>query len=463
MFNKKAIGIEWDVLAIAFFIAVGIVTYSSYNVNIPKVGEIPLNTIQILEKNSRLPIIIEGFMKLINEKTTTAINENKIFKLRSYCENEGYKGGLDGKSQALIGDFGPLEGRDANCYINEDDLRGYFSVMFEANYNSFRQKDLKDINLELTNTVYTSSVEKKDGKYHNTLNTSNGFDIPINIEKDGKKTKIGKITMKPDYRLIVNYTFDNPAKEVCILSRDCGAACQDVVNKYSAKEYKIKEVPCNKYYDCAEGDDAKDDFGNYYTCKDGSGNNNYLCQGQCLPFCSSPDPTAIVDADSSTKCKGASCNSYMSCGTINPADKCGCPSSSYACEGSDCDTLHCERDPNPNTQCRDNCDKYGDCSSISSCACNTPLNGCEGTCYCNPGTWTDSGGCGGIAGDGTDCNWDSVPQSKTYDPVTCHSADYRCDYRAPSICQCVPDTSCTSLGCGVSDSCGTYCGDCPTY
>ena len=128
MFNKKAAigGLEWDALLFATLVIIVASIYFVYSVDLPKVGEISLEMIKTLEKNSRITIIIEGFMKWINEKTIPILNGNKIFILKSYCENEDYKQRIAVSHQVLNGGFGAIEGKNANCHINEDDLMEYF-------------------------------------------------------------------------------------------------------------------------------------------------------------------------------------------------------------------------------------------------------------------------------------------------------------------------------------------------
>ena len=280
MFNKKAAigGLEWDALLFATLVIIVASIYFVYSVDLPKVGEISLEMIKTLEKNSRIPIIIEGFMKWINEKTIPILNGNKIFILKSYCENEDYKQRIAVSHQVLNGGFGAIEGKNANCHINEDDLMEYFEIVFEAEYNDFRLKDLGDINLDLSKTTYTSFVDKKNNDYFNIVSTSNGVEIPLKIKKDWKEKQIGRFTMKPAFKLPIDYDFKDLAKEVCILSTDCGATCEDVIKKYPGKNYKIKEYPCNEYFFCNAAEDSIDDFGKTYPC------NGYLCEDSC-PDC----------------------------------------------------------------------------------------------------------------------------------------------------------------------------------
>ena len=129
MLNKKSMGLHWDILLISLFISIGILYYSIASVDIPKVGEISLEMIKTLEKNSITPTIIERIMKWINEQTIKDLDENKIFDLRDYCESEEYKGKISGSKQTLNGGFMGLEGKDANCHINEDDLMEYFEIL----------------------------------------------------------------------------------------------------------------------------------------------------------------------------------------------------------------------------------------------------------------------------------------------------------------------------------------------
>lgn len=499
--NKKSMGLHWDILLLALFISIGILYYSIGSTKIPKAGEYSLEIIKTAEENGFVPSIMEIFMKMLNSQTAGKFGDHELFKVRSYCESAAYKASLTDKTFIDSNKKLSKVHDTISCLINGNiNLTSFYAEKFDENYNRFRSEEFRAIDigtiyLDISNTAYTSNVVRKEGAFFNIINTTNGFWMPINTEEGIKKTQIGKITMKPAYRLQVNYNFDDPSKEVCIFSRDCGATCQDVIDKYSAKGYEIKEKPCSKYYDCAEGEDAKDDFGKYYC--EGQG---FLCQGQCLPFCSSSDPDAAVDSDPSTKCKETSCDSYMSCGAINPADKCWCSAGpytgSYACEGSNCDVLHCDRDQDYNTYCREiSCGEYHDCSSASlPCDCDSGLNECQGTCpSCWSGDWADQGCEGGKrkytrevkpTGCTNDVAYDPYGCDAACDPCACNRGPYcgSCGHDACySIGECVSGCSsctdiwtcnaqrdencltqtCASLGCGNTDACGAYCGDCP--
>tara|TARA_Y100000310_G_C20701313_1_gene830202 strand:+ start:7641 stop:9386 length:1746 start_codon:yes stop_codon:yes gene_type:complete len=225
---------------------------------------------------------------------------------------------------------------------------------------------------------------------------------------------------------------------------------------------QCNEISCEHFYDCR-------DATSLCYCDEGGLEN--ACQGSCLPFCSVTGFVRgdVEDGDASTKCTEFPCVSYMSCTGV-AANTCGCPSrdepgDEYACQGSDCETFHCNRDPivagEKDTQCMDDCNKYGDCDGTSSCSCDSPLVACEGRCYCNPQGWEDTGDCGEARDDGVTCDWNEVPRKHEYNPSSCSSTDYDCDPRPIEECPCIPETSCADLGCGNTDSCDNFCGPCP--
>lgn len=212
---------------------------------------------------------------------------------------------------------------------------------------------------------------------------------------------------------------------------------------------KCMESPCDAYYSCQDATPL-------CYCSPGTGN---ACQGQCLPFCSSTSGR-VEDADSSTKCKEFSCDSYMSCTNV-VTGACFCPDPSAAalsnaCQGNNCDTLHCGRDTYSNTQCKLEACSYYDylvghsCNPTNLCECDFG-NNCEGDCTCEE-TNTNLG-CGG------ECGYrDTWEVAFLYgcqeDPHRyCGSCNPDCD-----PCDCLPPTT----GCGV---CGrdpvNECGLCP--
>ncbi len=160
---------------------------------------------------------------------------------------------------------------------------------------------------------------------------------------------------------------------------------------------------------------------------------NYLNDNKPIPSTG----YLIIDSDADTACADFSCGSYLSCGTVNT---CGCSAAANACRGSNCQTLHCSRDSEfesktgINTGCKDQCSKYGDCSSTNLCACDSGLESCQGACYCNPQEWQNTGGCGGAREDDVICEWNEIPQKREYDPSTCSSPDYRCELQLGSVC-----------------------------
>lgn len=609
MRNKKAIGLHWDIAILAFLISVGILMYYISSMNIPKIGEFSLRAIQSLENSNNIPIAIDIIMKEIGKKTTDGFDTNPIFRLKSYCYDPlnippqdyspvivspdslpmptTYRDSLTGKT------FSPpawlSKRRNVKCLVNAEELGNYYWEAFDKKYRTdFSPKRVKNINLDFN---YWYSVEKDGTNFFMKAMTDNKLEVPIKYSEFTREKQIGKFYLNPSFKIFVNYSFDEetvysdsasgveyriPSKEVCILSRDCGANCQNVTEwakiAYTPpKDYKIKKNPCNMYYQCVEPLDAYDNFGNKYTCKDSypNGNTNYLCEGHCLPYCSALNPATVPDTDEitaddlnemvvdvtkpdtsvervvidkngNTECTEFSCNNYVSCADLSSAT-CGCPipliPQTNACEGSDCINLDCtkdtgyETDYGVSTSCQErgcgnygyidvpscvtatSCLMYGGCPSGNSCLCSSTLNACEGDCHCIEGVWVDDGECGGIAGDGiTDCDWNEKPQIKEYDPTTCHDPEYQCDARTldecpcnagswtdtggcggirgdgvtcssdkkpqikeytqdcqpaeyrcnyESSCTCVPTTSCADLGCGKTDSCGTYCGACP--
>lgn len=289
MYNKKALsGLKWIFLLISFFISVGILYFQIFTANIPKIGEYSVGVIKSQEKRNNLPIIMERLLTDLNENTINEFDENRVFTLKSYCE-EDYKQSLIDKT------FNPptwLSKRDnVKCMIDESELIKYYEEAFEEDYNQFKSKDFSEIDLSFSDITYTSSVEKENDDFFNIVKTDDKFEFPINIRDGREKKQVGKFYLNPSFKIPVGYPFDDENKEVCILSRDCGATCNDIINIFdndkinifddenlgSENPLKIKEFSCNEYFDCNEG--PRDDFGNEFLCEDGT-----LCNGRC-PDC----------------------------------------------------------------------------------------------------------------------------------------------------------------------------------
>lgn len=481
MRNKKAIGLHWDIAILAFLISVGILMYYISSMHIPKIGEFSLKVIKSLENSNNIPITIKVIMKEIGKKTTDQFGSNRVFTLKSYCYNPlnipppyyspvpvsidslpkptTYRESLTGKT------FSPpswlsSKRRNVKCLVDTAELGNYYWEAFDKKYrNDFSPKRVKNLNLDFN---YRYSVEKEDNKFFIKSITDNKLEVPIKFTEANREEQIGKAYFNPSSKILVNYSFDEvtiysvynpvseiveyshiPSKEVCILSRDCGANCQNVTEwakiAYTPpKYYKIKKNPCNMYYHCVEPADARDDFGNYYACKDSypNGNRNYLCEGECLPYCSSleqdyvtvtdteditaeepngrvvkvakpgrSDETVVIDTDDNTECAEFSCDNYVSCAALSTTT-CGCPIGyrnpisqilqTNACEGTgaspDCINLDCTKDTEYEsayspTSCKERaCDMYGlPCGDAISCSnlyggCPSPN---DKTCLCS--------------------------------------------------------------------------------
>tara|TARA_Y100000310_G_scaffold240050_1_gene243848 strand:+ start:205 stop:1311 length:1107 start_codon:yes stop_codon:yes gene_type:complete len=277
IFNKKALGLKWIALAITIIMSIGAVLYLAAQYDIPQVGEYSFNMLRTFEKNSRVPVIIEDIAEGINENTIDNFDNNKVFGLRSYCENLSYKDKI--KDANFIDANGKLgiPGKTRNCFVDEDDLMELFNETFEKTLNAFY---FGDLNLEISNAEYVSYVEKET-EYSNIVNAI--VEIPITMRDYTDKKRIGKFSMGSNFKLPVDYDFDDSIKEVCILSADCGADCNDVMAKYPLEDYRTKEYSCNEYFSCLDA--PADDFGNYYPCLNEGGDQIPFCKGEC-PDCS---------------------------------------------------------------------------------------------------------------------------------------------------------------------------------
>ncbi|MEK0338154.1 MAG: hypothetical protein QQN41_12040, partial [Nitrosopumilus sp.] len=95
MKNKKALGLHWLILILAFIISLGIVMFSNIidSDKIPKVGEFSVGISKIMEKNSITPEIIGRIIEKINEVSVDDLKEIEILLVNydSYCEDSSYK------------------------------------------------------------------------------------------------------------------------------------------------------------------------------------------------------------------------------------------------------------------------------------------------------------------------------------------------------------------------------------
>ncbi|MFH0868507.1 MAG: hypothetical protein V1831_04290, partial [Candidatus Woesearchaeota archaeon] len=193
MLNKKAIGIEWYALIIAFVVGIGIIIYSVVSVQIPKVGEYSLSMSKTFESKAIIPTVIDSFMELINKRSIKALDENKIFGLKTFCE-DSYTGHI-GDTQKLEGTdddekFGGLKDKDTKCIIDEPELRNHFSSIFNYEYNNFNPKKFSDF--DLSNVNYRVSVQKENDAYLIKGETNDMVSTPITVEESfGKEKKIG--------------------------------------------------------------------------------------------------------------------------------------------------------------------------------------------------------------------------------------------------------------------------------
>ena len=326
MLNKKSMGLHWFMLLIGAFIAIGTILYSATQDNLPEVGEYSFYMLRTFEKNSRVPVIIEDIAEGINQNTLDDFDNNKVFGLRSDCDpDHNYIDKIKETFEDVNGKLG-IEGKTRNCIIDEDDFMELFGESFEK-----RLSDFGNINLEFSNAEYTSSVENGEWGYVNIVNAE--VEIPFIIDKIKNEKLIGKFNMSSNFELPVDYTFDE-AGEVCILSADCGADCNDVKAKYG-EVYKIRDYSCNEYFSCSNA--PADDFGKSYPCQ---GN---FCEGEC-PKCECtdwvPGECSGDKRQFTRECRHDTCELPESDSSYDPccADPICCEEYTYAC---DCSGYEC--------------------------------------------------------------------------------------------------------------------------
>jgi hypothetical protein len=425
--------------------------------------------IKELEKNSITPEIIGRIIEKINEVSVDDLKdiEESLERFDSYCE-EPYKDKLSRRTFIMEYKDPDRGSVRVHCLVNERNLKKDFRTIFLKNYGASRPPLLEenDVRYDIT------SFQKKDSEYFDIVAPLPDYRlrIPITVGSEGKEKTIGKFSMDPSFKFPIqdsssvayDFNVEGTARERCIFSASC-TTCQEVIDRYPERDYKIRKVACSDY-DRSETDTpdcggVKDAIGQVYRCA-----GSELCQGTCTPYCSSY--TRTEDSDPNTNCRPSDCSNYYECEIAEgDIDSCYCPDNENICTNiclpycSDAPPDKSE-DANANTNClalANPCGYYHDCREVSSCACSTG-RACEGSCpSCWQGEWEDVGGCGDRG-----CNWDQKPQSREVIPSGCKGyASSRCDPRPLSECPCVPDVSCDDLGCDQTDSCGTYCGDCP--
>jgi len=270
MFNKKALGFEWYILIISFIVSMGILFFQSQTYeSLPRIGEYSIEISKSLDRGGVLPSIIGRLLSDVNKNTNESFDDNRIFKLNSYCEDADYAQSLVSKN------FVPPEWlskrNSVNCMVEESELMKYYEEAFEEQYNEFKSEDFSEIGLNFLSIAYTSSVEKKTDTYLNIVKTDDKFDLPLQVNEE----EVGSFYLNPAFKIPFNYPFDDPEKEVCIFSRDCGGTCDQVIAKYPDIEFRKKEFSCNDYFFCTDA--PRDDFGNSYTC-----DSPYFCMWNSL-------------------------------------------------------------------------------------------------------------------------------------------------------------------------------------
>ncbi len=401
---KKALMVHWLFLLFALILSIGTLMYFGSNkADAIYIGEFALKAGKAIEEKSGLHLITDKVTEEINKWTLNNFNnppnQHPVFTWKSYCEDPpdtdtAYKDSLAGKQfvyTLATGDT-PSKTANINCIIGENDLGTFYWEIFRKKYNEFSQVGINNLNLDFANLDYDFSVEKVDNKFF-IKGTTTGLTEPIAVRIEGKENQ-GSLNIDDiSFRLAVNYPFDvDPG--VCLLSKGCGATCDDVISWYqtvkapSDPTYNKKESGCATYSDCDIANDAEDDFSQAYPCTEDGANRN-LCQGSCVEYCSTIKIVGLetVDIDTATICKQYSCTDYFTCSDVTT---CACSDDPNECTGA-C-LPYCKPtsgkidDAADNTNCLVNsCDSYvtSTCTDAVSCGCETN-NACAGAClpYC---------------------------------------------------------------------------------
>lgn len=388
MFNKKALGVQWYLLLFGMIVAVGVVAILQFTSDIPNVGEYSASMIKELEKNSITPEIIGRIIEKINEVSVDDLKEIEGLisdpeRFDSYCEGS-YKDKI--RYKRFMIDYS--RGRVAvHCLVNERNLKSDFVTIFNKNYDAFRPPLLEEDDVK----YYIWYFRKiKDGEYLDVIQQRRGYEltIPLTVGPEGNRKDIGEFSINPIFKFPVqdsssvayDFDVDGTARERCIFSAGC-ATCQDVIDRYPERDYKIRKWRCIDYLGCTEVTDGTSP----YRC-----GREKLCEGACTPYCSSDRYTE--DQTTTTNCRD-DCSKYEGCNE-EVIDACYCPDSLIGsldkCTGT-C-LFYCSNpsegkteDTRSNTNCQENlCDSYSQCVSTSACACSNDY-ACDGACvpYCS--------------------------------------------------------------------------------
>ena len=234
MLNKKAMGMHWYILIIAFFMSVGIIMYYEFiDSPIPKVGEYSVIIGKTLEKESIIPSLIERVMEDINKQSTVRFNDHIEFLglLDSDCNgnyenNLGWSGFLIPRAAESIatltsGELIPEEelGESTYCHMDTIGATNKFRRIFTNNYNYFRGHNTFNDDFNLAGLQYDfTNPSEESGEFFIEItvrDTNPGLRFQINKE-DG--SMLGSYRMRPGFKLPVDYDFNafDSSKEMCL-------------------------------------------------------------------------------------------------------------------------------------------------------------------------------------------------------------------------------------------------------
>ena len=251
MSNKKALGMRWYITLLAVFIGLGIILFFKVLFPAPIVGEFPVMLQKNLEETNKVNTVLESIMKQISRNSISNISSD-VFQL-SNCKNYiNYK---------------LLNSENEICF--NKNLEGDFKAIFDKKYIEFQSKKFEDFNLDFSNIIYDFSIKNENDKFFLIGNTNTNLEILI-IPSNKKGKQVGKIFVKPNFIIPINYDFqeyEKLAKAIDISTSICKG--EDCVNDILSKEgFEIQA--CGK-------DDGEKSFYNFLeyldSCYDSEGKN----------------------------------------------------------------------------------------------------------------------------------------------------------------------------------------------